>query len=109
MSEQFIHLNEQATPEDLHGPALAAFEDSRACLFESLDIMSELSRKGVDIRDPNAPIPPEYQERLAGIHARMEAAKPEMERLARERSAPASGGGEAKGSSAARRGRGVSL
>ncbi|MDR2488956.1 MAG: hypothetical protein LBD42_05650 [Desulfovibrio sp.] len=112
MSTQWENVKNLTPPPDLHGPALAAYEECRACLLESLEIMSELTARGFDVDTPDTPLPPEQQRRLAAIAARMDAVQPELDRLMRERTVPGGAGEGAKGaaaSSARRRGRGISL
>jgi hypothetical protein len=86
---------EEEKPE-LFGPALAAYETARECLFGSLGIMAELAEKGVNVTAPDGgEIPPEYQARLAELEARLKEATPELEKAAREKNAA---GGTARAS-----------
>jgi hypothetical protein len=76
-----------AEEPDLAGSALAAWEENRRCLAESLALLAELDARGVDVTRPGAVVPPEYAARLRSLEDRLEAARPEMERIARDRRA----------------------
>jgi hypothetical protein len=72
---------------EFFGPSREAWEEAERCRTESLSLLSELSAQGVDVNDGAAELPPAYRERFAVLAARLEAVRPELERMGRERAA----------------------